>query len=59
MPTSTHTENNIVAGIITDIRQYEHINPVLGTLHWLPTNTGVDWVQSGVLKIHRDRPALC
>ena len=27
---------NAAAGVLTRIRKYEHISPVMSTLHWLP-----------------------
>ncbi len=31
-----HRTQNTATGIITNIRRYEHITPILQQLHWLP-----------------------
>ncbi len=34
---------NAAAGVLTRTRKYEHISPVLSTLHWLPTKHRIDF----------------
>ena len=34
---------NALARLITGIRKYEHINPALATLHWLPVKYRIDF----------------
>ncbi len=34
---------NAAARVLTRTRKYEHISPVLSTLHWLPTKHCIDF----------------
>ncbi len=37
-----HMVQNAVARILTRTRKYDHISPVLSTLHWLPIKHRID-----------------
>ncbi len=43
---------NAAARVLTRTRKYEHISPVLSTLHWLPTKHRIDFKILLITRIH-------
>ncbi len=47
---------NAAARVLTRTRKYDHISPVLSTLHWLPTKHRIDFnpLSAKVAKLRQD-----